>query len=306
MTLTITSINVNGVRAATKKRNEHNLGLNAWLAETTAEVVLLQEVRATQEQAEQALRPALEDGWHLQCAPASARGRSGVAILSRRPLEDVTVGFGSFCDAGRWLEGTYPTATGGVRVASLYLPSGAQGTAKQDEKFRFLDEFEELLALRGTEHPRMVIGGDWNICHRREDLKNWKGNLKVSGFLPDERLFLDSVFGTFPDDHTQVEQEHGTYLGALDYAGGPVRCAITPDEQTWFDVARHLQPEGPGPYTWWTYRGQAFNNDAGWRIDYQAATAAMLEAATQSWVDKAAAVELRWSDHAPLNVTYDV
>ncbi|WP_055176309.1 exodeoxyribonuclease III [Corynebacterium lowii] len=302
MTLTITSVNVNGVRAATKKRSEDNLGMNAWLEENKPDVVLLQEVRASEGQTRAALAPALEAGWHYAGAPAAAKGRAGVGILSRTPLADVSVGFGSFQDSGRWIEATVEASFGEVRVASLYLPSGSENTEKQDEKYRFLDEFQELLAQRAEEYPNMVIGGDWNICHRREDLKNWKGNMKKSGFLPDERAFMDSVFGSFPDEATQVEAGIGDFFGAVEYAGGAPRAAA--ENPQWFDVARRLNPDDAGPYTWWTYRGQAFNNDAGWRIDYQAATAAMLERAQRTWVDKAEAVELRWSDHSPLNVTY--
>ena len=154
----------------------------------------------------------------------------------------------------------------------------------------------------------MVIGGDWNICHRREDLKNWKTNRKKSGFLPSERAFMDSVFGAFPDDEAQdvEDKANAGWAGAVEYgagdAGDPApRTAAA--EPAWFDVARRLSPEA-APYTWWTYRGQAFNNDAGWRIDYQAATADMLARARRSWVEKAGAVELRWSDHSPLLVEY--
>ncbi|PFG27140.1 exodeoxyribonuclease [Corynebacterium renale] len=305
--LTITSVNVNGVRAATKKRSDENLGMLDWLERNRPDVVLMQEVRATDDQTRKALQPALDNGWHYVGAPAAAKGRAGVGILSQKPLENVQIGFGSgdFEDAGRWIEGTYAADFGPVRVASLYLPSGSENTDKQDDKFRFLDEFSEVLNQRAAEFPDMVIGGDWNICHRREDLKNWKGNLnKVSGFLPDERRFLDSVFGTYPDEESQVGTVDGvgTWKGAVDYAGGPVRePAIDP---VWFDVARHFHPDEDGPYTWWTYRGQAFNNNAGWRIDYQAATKSMLERATKTWVDRAESVEMRWSDHAPLNVTY--
>lgn len=298
MSLTITSVNVNGIRAAVKQRNEDNPGMLAWLRESESDVVLLQEVRATVAETEKALAPALAAGWHYVGAPAAAKGRAGVGILSRRPLDDVRIGFGSFLDSGRWIEGTYE----GVRVASLYLPSGSAGTDKQDEKYRFLDEFTDVLAERADAHPEMVIGGDWNICHRREDLKNWKGNFKSSGFLAEERDFMDSVFGTFPDGEAQDKPGLGEFYGVVDYTGGAVRGPAAAPR--WFDVARRLQPEGEGPYTWWTYRGQAFNNNAGWRIDYQAATRAMLDRAERSWVDRAPSVETRWSDHAPLNVTY--
>lgn len=303
MSLTIASVNVNGIRAATKVRNDDNPGMLRWLSETSADVVLMQEVRADADQARASLAPALEEGWHLEVAPATApgaKGRAGVGILSRQPLADVEVGIPSFEDSGRFLAGTL----GDVRVASLYLPSGSAGTAKQDEKYRFLDSFEPLLEQWAGQHPNMVIGGDWNICHRREDLKNWKTNRKKSGFLPDERAFMDSVFGSFPDDQAQdlESKESGSWEGAVDYASGGRRHA-NPDPK-WFDVARRLHPED-APYTWWTYRGQAFNNDAGWRIDVQAATAPMLERARRTWVDKAPTVEQRWSDHSPLLVSYE-
>ena len=300
MSLTIASVNVNGIRAATKVRNENNPGMLAWFEETTADVVLMQEVRATQEQAEAALAPAIEQGWHVYFAPAAAKGRAGVGIASRTELDDVRVGIPQFEDSGRFIAGTLDD---GTVVASLYLPSGSTGTEKQDEKWRFLDQFEPLLNEWAELNKDMVIGGDWNICHRREDLKNWKGNQKSSGFLPGERAFMDSVFGCFPDYEAQdvdAKDEQG-FFGAVDYESDLRRRAC--DEPGWFDVARRLQPDD-APYTWWTYRGQAFNNDAGWRIDYQAVTASMLERAQRTWVEKAATVEERWSDHSPLLVEY--
>lgn len=304
MSFQITTVNVNGIRAAVKERSEENRGFLPWLEESSSDIVLLQEVRASEKDTEKALQPALDAGWHYVGAPAAAKGRAGVGILSRHELHDVSIGFGSFMDSGRYIEATVKeTALGTpVTVASLYLPSGSAGTEKQDEKFHFLDEFEEFLAERATNHSHMVVGGDWNICHRREDLKNWKTNQKKSGFLPDERAFMDALFGTFPDTTTQVAGA-GDFLGAVEYPGTAGRREAT-DNPAWFDVARRLQPEGEGPYTWWTYRGQAFDTNAGWRIDYQAATASMLERAERSWVDKAAAYDLRWSDHAPLNVVY--
>src|SRR5699024_10934928 len=122
MSLTIASVNVNGIRAACKQRNELNPGMNAWLEETSADIVLMQEVRANPAQTELALKPSLEAGWHLAMADAltpRAKGRAGVGILSRTPLTDVEIGFGSFLEAGRWIEATTPR----VRVRSLYLPS---------------------------------------------------------------------------------------------------------------------------------------------------------------------------------------
>ncbi len=301
MSLTIATVNVNGIRAATKVRNEVNPGMLAWLNETPADVVLMQEVRATEDQARAALAPALEQGWHLEVAPAAAKGRAGVGILSRQPLTQVEVGIPGFEDSGRFIRAMLDDAT---YVASLYLPSGSAGTEKQDEKYRFLDAFEPLLEQWANEHPDMVIGGDWNICHRREDLKNWKGNHKKSGFLPHERAFMDSVFGAFPDDEAQdlnLKSVPG-WAGALEYVSElPARVAC--ENPKWFDVARRLNPDDAG-YSWWTFRGQAFNNNAGWRIDVQAATANMLERAQRAWVDRVATVEERWSDHSPVVVEY--
>ena len=301
MSLTIATVNVNGIRAATKVRHEVNPGMLAWLNETPADVVLMQEVRATEDQARAALAPALEQGWHLEVAPAAAKGRAGVGILSRQPLTQVEVGIPGFEDSGRFIRAMLADAT---YVASLYLPSGSAGTDKQDEKYRFLDAFEPLLEQWANECPDMVIGGDWNICHRREDLKNWKGNHKKSGFLPHERAFMDSVFGAFPDDEAQdldLKSVPG-WAGAVEYVSElPARVAC--ENPKWFDVARRLNPDDAG-YSWWTFRGQAFNNNAGWRIDVQAATANMLERAQRAWVDKVATVEERWSDHSPVVVEY--
>ncbi|MDU0478807.1 exodeoxyribonuclease III [Staphylococcus chromogenes] len=301
MTLGISTVNVNGIRAAVKVRSEANQGFLGWLRQTESDIVLLQEVRASDKQAREALAPALDEGWHFIGAEAAAKGRAGVGILSRTPLVDVHVGIEGFKDSGRYLQATL--AEKDVVVASLYLPSGSADTPKQDEKYLFLDVFADTLARLANEHDRMVIGGDWNICHRREDLKNWKSNQKKSGFLPDERAWMDAVFGVYPDEESQVVT-HGEFAGAVDYVPGRERREAATDPQ-WFDVARRLAPEQTA-YTWWTYRGQAFDTNAGWRIDYQAATRAMLDAATIATVDKADAYDLRWSDHSPLNVTYQI
>lgn len=321
--LTIATVNVNGIRAAAKVRHEDNQGILPWLENTPADVVLMQEVRADEKQTRAALEPVLDE-WHLEQAPAAAKGRAGVAILSRIPLREVQVGFGDeeFADSGRYIEATVDADDLPVRVASLYLPSGAAGTAKQDEKYRFLDSFGEYLNNRAGQ-GELVIGGDWNICHRREDLKNWKTNRKKSGYLPDERAFMDSVLGTFPDEATQVADAEdagrngnpagvaGDFFGAVDYAPGEIAAArlaagAAKDPQ-YFDVMRRVLPEQAGPYSWWTYRGQAFDTDAGWRIDLQVATRGMLERALSAnnvWVDKAAAYDQRWSDHSPVLVEY--
>jgi exodeoxyribonuclease-3 len=326
MSLTVATVNVNGIRAAAKVRNENNHGILPWLEQTPAEIVLLQEVRANPEQTAKALAPALESGWQLVQAEAAAKGRAGVAILSRHELTDVSVGFGDadvtgeFADAGRYIEAT----TAGVRVASVYLPSGAEGTAKQDEKFRFLDIFGPYLEKQAAVHDAtggMVVGGDWNICHRRADLKNWRPNRKKSGFLPDERSFMDSLLGTFPDKSTQVGDTTdagrtgnpagapGEFFGAVDYTVGDAASARlaagAQENPQWFDVLRRLHADQEeGPYSWWTWRGKAFDTGAGWRIDYQVATSSLMERAENAWVDKVPDYDLRWSDHSPVLVTY--
>lgn len=296
----ITTVNVNGIRAACKERSEENLGFNPWLLEKDSDIVLLQEVRASEKDARAALAPIIDAGWHYYAAPAAAKGRAGVGILSKWELADVHIGIDDFEDSGRYIQGTITQLEQPVTVASLYLPSGSANTEKQDEKYRFLDVFEDFLVDAARTHEHMVICGDWNICHREQDLKNFKTNRTSSGFLPDERAFMDQVFGTFPDNTTQIT-DAGHWAGAVDYVSDKRRKAAV--DPQWFDVARRLQPED-APYTWWTYRGQAFANDAGWRIDYHAATKAMLDRAVGADVFKARDHAMRWSDHAPLTVEY--
>ena len=175
-----------------------------------------------------------------------------------------------FADSGRYLEVDLP----GLTVASLYLPSGEVGTERQEEKERFMAAFLPYLASlreRAAAGGREVlVCGDWNIAHREADLKNWRANRKNSGFLPEERAWLDRVF----------------------------------DEAGYADVVRRLHPDQEGPYTWWSYRGRAFDNDAGWRIDYHVATEPLAARAVKAYVERAADHAGRWSDHAPVTVVY--
>ncbi|MFF0740962.1 exodeoxyribonuclease III [Streptomyces sp. NPDC004111] len=262
--LTVTSVNVNGLRAAAKK------GFVPWLAETGADVVCLQEVRAEADQLPDEVRAP--EGWHVVLAPAQAKGRAGVAVYSRQEPERVQIGFGSaeFDASGRYVEIDLP----GVTVASLYLPSGEVETEKQDEKYRFMDEFMlYLVALKAraaADGREVVVCGDWNIAHQEADLKNWKANRKSSGFLPEEREWLGRVF----------------------------------EEAGYVDVVRKLHPDVEGPYSWWSYRGRAFDNDSGWRIDYQVATGGLAGRAVEGRVERAASHGERWSDHAPVTVVY--
>ncbi|MFF1419246.1 exodeoxyribonuclease III [Streptomyces sp. NPDC058280] len=262
---TVTSVNVNGLRAAAKK------GFVEWLAETSADVVCLQEVRAEPQQLSEDVRQP--EGWHTLHAPAAAKGRAGVSLYSRREPDRTRIGFGSaeFDASGRYAEMDLP----GLTVASLYLPSGEVGTERQDEKLRFMDEFltylEGLKKRAAADGREVLVCGDWNIAHQEADLKNWRANRKSSGFLPEERAWLTRVF----------------------------------EETGYADVVRALHPDQEGPYTWWSYRGRAFDNDSGWRIDYHVATEGLAARAVKAGVERAATHDERWSDHAPVTVTYD-
>ncbi|MGV0795112.1 exodeoxyribonuclease III [Mycolicibacterium sp. XJ1819] len=266
----VSTINVNGVRAAVKQRSADNQGLLPWLADTAAEVVCLQETRADDEQLAKALAPAVADGWQLASAEPHVKGRSGVAILSRPPVEAVRLlDFDEFRAHGRYLEVDLKVGTAGLTVASVYVPTGEADTPAQLEKERFMAALAHRMAELSATGRDAVVSGDWNIAHTEADIKNWKGNLKKSGFLPGERQWLTELL-----------------------AAG------------WVDVVRALHPGVVGPYSWWSWRGRAFDNDAGWRIDYQLATAGLAARAVSARVERAAAYALRWSDHAPVTVEY--
>lgn len=265
----VATVNVNGVRAAARTRSEENTGLLGWLNEARADYVCLQEVRASEAEARAALAPALADGWTLALAPAAQKGRNGVAILSRREPDAVRIGHGDpqFAESGRYIEADFGTLT----LASLYLPSGEAETERQVEKDQFLKTFGEYLKPLARKPRDVLVCGDWNIARAELDIKNWKGNLKASGFLPHERAWLGEVFA---------------------------------DGSGWTDVQRVFHPGEPGPYSWWSFRGQAFDNDSGWRIDYHVANDALAKRAAKVATHRAARYDLRWSDHAPVVVEY--
>ncbi|QTE29990.1 exodeoxyribonuclease III [Pengzhenrongella sicca] len=245
-------------------------GMGGWLDDRKPDVLLLQEVRAP----DALLADFFPAGWHLAHSEAEAKGRAGVGIASRLPMSAIRIGLGQGVptNTGRWVEADLELPEGGaLTVVSAYLHSGTVGTPSMDEKYAFLDLVSARLAELTAGGGRVVVGGDLNIAHAAVDIKNWKGNLKAAGFLPAERAYLDRWFG----------------------AG-------------WRDLGRELGGDGPGPYTWWSWRGKAFDNDSGWRIDYQLATAALADAARTATVDRAPAYDQRWSDHAPLVVEYDL
>ncbi len=266
-TVIVSTINVNGIRAAVKQRSPENLGLLAWLKETTADVVCLQETRADDDQLGEALAPALADGWHLASADPHLKGRNGVAVLSRHPIARVKIGPGAdeFAAHGRYLE----VDTAELTVASVYFPTGEAETDRQLEKERFMAAVAARMDVLRELRRDAVVCGDWNIGHTERDIKAWKANQKRAGFLPSERAWLTALLDT-----------------------------------GWVDVVRVMHPEVAGPYSWWSWRGKAFDNDAGWRIDYQLATSKLAARVVAARVERADAYRLRWSDHAPVTVEY--
>ncbi|WP_127792857.1 exodeoxyribonuclease III [Agromyces sp. LHK192] len=273
--LRIATANVNGIRAAYRR------GMGAWLDARDIDILALQEVRASTDD----LTGLLGDGWDVLHDPASAKGRAGVAIASRNAAHIHRVEFGTtdFDTAGRWLEADYEVGGRIVTVVSAYVHTGEADTPKQVEKFRFLDAMEARLPKLAEHSEYAVVMGDLNVGHRTLDIKNWKGNLKKAGFLPEERAYFDRFVG--------AEGEDGYNDGAgLGYV----------------DVGRKTAGEVAGPYTWWSWRGKAFDNDAGWRIDYQLATKALADTVVNAVVDRADAYDERWSDHSPLVVDYAI
>jgi len=273
--LRIASVNVNGIRAAYRN------GMGPWLDGRNVDILCLQEVRAETDD----VTALLGDQWNVLHDAATAKGRAGVAIASRARAEIHRVEFGAqdFDSAGRWLEADYDVDGTIVTVVSVYVHSGEDGTPKQVEKYKFLDAMVARLPELQKHNPLAVIMGDLNVGHRTLDIKNWKGNVKRAGFLPKEREYFDRILGAEDDPRYNA----GAGLG-------------------WVDLGRRFAGEVPGPYTWWSSRGQAFDTDTGWRIDYQLATPELAARARAYTVDRAASYSERWSDHAPVVVDYDI
>jgi exodeoxyribonuclease III len=251
----VATLNANGLRSAARK------GLWNWIERTAPDVLCLQEVKAHQADLPvEWLRPK---GWHASYHFAQAKGYSGAALISRKKPRSVQIGFGNaeFDGEGRYVEARFPQVT----VVSVYFPSGSSSPARQKAKFRFLDAFVPHLAQLREGGREVILCGDVNIAHREIDLKNWRGNQKNSGFLPEERAWLDRLFG----------------------------------EGGWVDVFRRLNVRAE-QYTWWSARGRAWDNNVGWRIDYQIATPGIAAKAKKVEIYK----RKRFSDHAPLIVDY--
>jgi exodeoxyribonuclease-3 len=253
--LKVITLNVNGIRSAAKK------GLYPWLAAQKADFVCLQETKAQEPDLEGG--PFILKGFERYLHSAEKKGYAGVALYSRREPDAVVSGFGvkEFDDEGRFLEANF----GKLSVISLYLPSGSSGPHRQASKFRFLEKFLPHLHKLKRSGREVILCGDWNIAHKEIDLRNWRSNQKNSGFLPEERSWLTSVF----------------------------------DEVGFVDVFRRLNAK-PDQYTWWSNRGQAWVNNVGWRIDYQIATPGVAQTAQRESIY----LKKRFSDHAPLIIDY--
>lgn len=268
--LVVVTVNVNGIRAAARRG-----GLD-WLSSCGADVICLQEVRATHNQLHEALAGTTFATWNIAHDPAPQLGRAGVAVLSRLPFADVrnAVRQPALDASGRWLEVDVETAVGSVTIVSTYVHAGEVGTQRQDDKWQFLDGMDKRLArLRAhakTRDGHVLVTGDFNIAHREVDIKNWRANRENSGFLPEERAYLERWFTS----------------------------------AHWVDLGRAFGGDGPGPYTWWSWRGRGFDTDGGWRIDYLMASAGLASLATSVSVGKAATYAERWSDHAPVIGTF--
>lgn len=279
----IASVNVNGIRAAYRK------GMGEWLAESEIDILALQEVRAGDEHILELLGPT----WHILHDPCNTKGRAGVAICSRTKPVAERIGLGTAADAskiqpsGRYVEADFTIANKTLTVASCYVHSGEVDTPKQEAKWAFLDALTSHLQQLRQNRELALIAGDLNVGHTELDIKNWRGNTKRAGFLPRERSYFDRFFTPAGQTVQTVDGTKTTGLG-------------------WVDVGRQQNGETPGPYTWWSNRGQAFDNDTGWRIDYHMATPPLAARAQNYRVAKAANYASRWSDHAPVICDYNL
>lgn len=252
----IITLNLNGIRSAGRR------GVFSWLKRQRADVACVQELKAQAADLtpEMGKVGGLTGFFHF----AEKKGYSGVGLYCRRAPDRVIEGIGlrDIDSEGRYLRADF----GRLSVISVYLPSGSSGPHRQAAKFRFMDHFFPCLKNLVAEGREILLCGDWNIAHKEIDLKNWRGNRKNSGFLPEERAWLTRVLG----------------------------------ELGWVDVFRRVDPR-PDQYTWWSNRGQAWTKNVGWRIDYQIATPRLAAAARRVAIYK----KHRFSDHAPLTIDYD-
>ena len=252
----VISFNANGIRSAAKK------GFFTWLGQQHADFVCIQETKAQRHQL-QSEAHFCPEGYFCEYVDAQKKGYSGVALYARKkPLNIVTeLGFATCDNEGRYVQFDYPD----LSVVSLYLPSGTSGQERQAVKFDFLERFTDQLLLLKNSGREVIVCGDYNIAHKTIDLKNWRGNQKNSGFLPEERAWMDKLFG----------------------------------ELGFVDAFREIN-QGTDQYTWWSNRGRAWEKNVGWRIDYQVVTSGLASRVCGASIE----IEQRFSDHAPLTIEY--
>lgn len=257
----IITVNLNGIRSAAKA------GFFVWLAKQDADVVCIQETKAQEWQLPTS--EFIPEGYSAYFFDAEKKGYSGVAIYTRHKPQKVIKGlnFALADSEGRYIQVDFPHTS----IASVYFPSGTTGPERQACKYEFMAAFEKHIKQINKQHQKQpsreyILCGDWNIAHTKNDIKNWRGNQKNSGFLPEERAWLDLVFG---------------------------KLALV-------DAFRVLNQE-PDQYTWWSNRGQAYAKNVGWRIDYQIITPGLKPHVKAVAIYK----DQRFSDHAPLIIDYD-
>ena len=256
--LRIITANLNGIRSAAKK------GFFEWANTQSPDILCIQELKAQEADLDSALMNP--NGYHGFFQYALKKGYSGVGLYSKKAPDSVKIGFddGEFDAEGRYVEARF----GNLIVISAYFPSGSSAPERQEAKFRFLDLFMPHIKKLKAEGLEIVLCGDINIAHKEIDLKNWKGNLKNSGFTPEEREWMTQLFS----------------------------------EAGFMDVYRHLHPNTEDEcYTWWSQRGQAYAKNVGWRIDYQIATPGIAKKAQRVEIYKGE----KFSDHAPLIIDYE-
>jgi exodeoxyribonuclease-3 len=255
----LVTLNLNGIRSAAAK------GFVQWAETAGADCMGVQEVKAQHDDVAGRFDRigALQGHFHY----ARKKGYSGVGLYTRHAPSDVVIGLGhrGFDAEGRWVEARFDTRKRKFSVISCYFPSGSSGEARQAAKFRFLARlYPHLVRLKAERE--FILVGDVNIAHREIDLRNWRGNQKNSGFLPEERAWLTKLFE---------------------------RAGLV-------DVFRTLN-DRPEQYTWWSNRGQAWARNVGWRLDYHIATPATAATARRERIY----LDQRFSDHAPLTIDYD-
>jgi exodeoxyribonuclease-3 len=253
----IITCNTNGIRSAARK------GFFEWLDAEQADVVCIQETKA---QVEQLSDPVFSpQGYHCFYNDAIKKGYSGTALYSKvKPQRVITrLGWDPADSEGRYTQADFK----GLSVISLYLPSGSSSEAVLEKKLRFMDNFMEHLRTLRRKRREVIICADWNICHQNIDLKNWRSNRKNSGFLPEERAWLNVLY----------------------------------DEVGYVDSFRLVNSEEE-QYTWWSNRGQSWAKNVGWRLDYQVITPKLATRVKSADIYKAQ----RFSDHAPQIMEYDL